>query len=85
MIEIYELELAAGVSETSASHGVGAHEHVFVLDGSIEVGPVESRTPIAEGDLASYPADRPHGWRTADDGRARVLVLQIMPRPRSAR
>jgi transcriptional regulator with XRE-family HTH domain len=85
VIEIYELELAAGVSETSASHGVGAHEHVFVLDGSIEVGPVESRTPIAAGDLASYPADRPHGWRTADDGRARVLVLQIMPRPRSAR
>jgi XRE family transcriptional regulator, regulator of sulfur utilization len=85
VIEVYELELAAAVSETSASHGVGAHEHVFVLEGSIEVGPVESRTRVSARDLASYPADRPHGWRTTGDASARVLVLQIMPRPRSAR
>jgi transcriptional regulator with XRE-family HTH domain len=81
VIELYELELRPDVSETSASHGVGAHEHVFVLDGSVEVGPVEALAHVQARDLASYPADRPHTWRTAPDEHARVLVLQIMPRP----
>jgi transcriptional regulator with XRE-family HTH domain len=85
VIEVYELELGPETSETSASHGVGAQEHVFVLEGGVEVGPVESRAEVAARDFASYPADRPHGWRTSKDQRARVLVLQIMPRPRTTR
>ena len=55
-----------------------------MLAGSVELGPVEARTQVAERDLASYPADRPHAWRTDATQRARVLVLQIMPRQRSA-
>ena len=85
VIEIYELALPADVSETSVSHGVGAHEHVFVLEGGLEVGPVEARTQVEARDLASYPADRPHAWRTSGGQGARVLVLQIMPRPRTTR
>ena len=85
VLELYELELRQDASETSASHGIGAHEHVFVLEGSVELGPVEACAHVAAGDLASYPADRPHMWRTGEGERARVLVLQIMPRPRSAR
>ena len=85
VLELYELELRPDSSETSASHGIGAHEHVFVLEGSVEVGPVEACARVTAHDLASYPADRPHTWRTGRDERARVLVLQIMPRPRSAR
>jgi len=61
------------------------HEHVFVLEGSCELGPVETCARVAAGDLASYPSDRPHTWRTGAGERARVLVLQIMPRPRSSR
>jgi XRE family transcriptional regulator, regulator of sulfur utilization len=85
VLELYELELHPDSSETSASHGIGAHEHVFVLEGSVELGPVEACAQVAARDLASYPADRPHMWRTGDGEHARVLVLQIMPRPRSAR
>jgi hypothetical protein len=40
---------------------------------------------LTAAELASYPADRPHTWRTGEGEHARVLVLQIMPRPRSAR
>ncbi len=71
VIELYELELRPDSSETSASHGIGAHEHVFVLEGSVELGPVEACAQVAARDLASYPADRPHMWRTGD-GRARA-------------
>ena len=85
VLELYELELRPDSSETSASHGIGAHEHVFVLEGSCELGPVETCARVAAGDLASYPSDRPHTWRTGAGERARVLVLQIMPRPRSSR
>ena len=85
VLELYELQLRPESSETSASHGIGAHEHVFVLEGSVEVGPVESRARVAAHDLASYAADRPHSWRTGAGEHARVLVLQIMPRPRAAR
>jgi transcriptional regulator with XRE-family HTH domain len=85
VLELFELELGPASTETSASHGIGAHEHVFVLEGSVEVGPVEACARVAAHDLASYPADRPHAWRTCEGERARVLVLQIMPRPRAAR
>jgi transcriptional regulator with XRE-family HTH domain len=85
VLELYELELRPDSSETSASHGIGAHEHVFVLEGSVELGPVEASAQVATRDLASYPADRPHMWRTGAGEHARVLVLQVMPRPRSAR
>jgi transcriptional regulator with XRE-family HTH domain len=85
VLELYELELRPDASETSSSHGIGAHEHVFVLEGSLELGPVEARARVSAHDLASYPADRPHMWRTGVGEHARVLVLQIMPRPRSAR
>jgi transcriptional regulator with XRE-family HTH domain len=85
VLELYELELHPDSTETSMSHGIGAHEHVFVLEGSVELGPVEACAQLGARDLASYPADRPHMWRTGAGEHARVLVLQIMPRPRSAR
>ncbi len=64
VLELYELELHPDSSETSMSHGIGAHEHVFVLEGSVELGPVEACARVGAHDLASYPADRPHMWRT---------------------
>ncbi len=85
VLELYELELHPDASQTSASHGMGAHEHVFVLEGSVELGPVEACARVRARDLASYPADRPHMWRTGIGEQAHVLVLQIMPRPRSGR
>lgn len=85
LIELYELALEAGGAESSDAHGSGAFEHVFVLEGRVEAGPDGACRELQARDLASYPADRPHGWRAVGGERARILLLRILPRPRTAR
>jgi transcriptional regulator with XRE-family HTH domain len=81
VVEVYDLTIPAGYRQTSVSHGVGAEEHVFVLAGSVLIGPVEAPAEVFAADFASYPADRPHTWVGTGESAARVLVLQVMPRP----
>ena len=81
VVEVYDLTIPAGYGSTSASHGVGAEEHVFVLEGSVQIGPVKAPAEVFAADFASYPADRPHVWLGTGKGPARALVLQVMPRP----
>ncbi len=65
----------------SASHGVGAHEHVYILAGRVLAGPVDAPVELAPGDYAAYPADRPHLWECVGKAPARVWITQVMPRP----
>ena len=81
LIEFYDNEVPPGVRSVSASHGVGAHEHVYVLDGRVLAGPVDSPVELAAGDYAAYPADRPHVWECLGEAPARVWITQVMPRP----
>ena len=85
LVEFYELEIRPGGHETSASHGVGAHEHVFCLSGRVRLGPIDAPVDLEEGDYVSYPADRPHSWVAIDDEPARVWVTQVMPLAQAAR
>lgn len=78
-MEIHAQTFRSGKSETSASHGSGAREHVFVKAGKIRVGPVGQEVEITEGDYATYPADRTHRWQ-AVDGDATVWIIHTFPR-----
>ncbi|MGI5126841.1 helix-turn-helix domain-containing protein [Pseudonocardia sp. CA-107938] len=77
LLEIHSQEFIN--AETSASHGIGAREHVLVREGSIRVGPVGEEAVITAGDYATYPADRPHRWQPVD-GRALVWIVHTFPR-----
>ena len=79
LVEFYDLTVRPGGHETSSSHGVGAHEHAFCVSGRVRVGPIDGPVDLSAGDLASYPADRPHVWVLIDAEPARVWVTQVMP------
>ena len=81
LIEFYDNQIAPGIRSVSASHGVGAHEHVYVLAGRLLAGPVDAPVELAAGDYIAYPADRPHVWECLGKAPARVWVTQVMPRP----
>ncbi|GAA4051665.1 hypothetical protein GCM10023063_44660 [Arthrobacter methylotrophus] len=78
-MEIHVQVFQKNKSETSASHGAGAREHVFVKSGTIRVGPVGEEVEISEGDYATYPADRTHRWQ-AVDADACVWIVHTFPR-----
>lgn len=78
-LEIHSQTFFDGRSETSASHGAGAREHVMVRSGQIRVGPVGQEEVLSTGDYATYPADRTHRWQ-AVDGDASVWIVHTFPR-----
>ena len=79
LVEIHHQTFAPGMVETSASHGPGAREHVFVKSGSIEVGPIESSGVVRAGDYATYRADTVHRWATVGRRAAAVWIVHTFP------
>lgn len=73
-VEFHSVTFLEGRGETSASHGMGSREHVYVTRGSIEVGPVGQEVRLDVGDYANYPADRAHRWCPLD-GAANVVIM----------
>ncbi len=78
-MEIHHQTFKEGKSETSASHGSGAREHVFIRSGKIRVGPVGEEVEVSAGDYATYPANRAHKWQ-AIDGDASLWIVHTFPK-----
>ncbi|CAG7610283.1 hypothetical protein LEUCIP111803_01289 [Leucobacter soli] len=67
MLEFHRIEYAPGTFTTSASHGVGASEHVLVSAGRITVSVDGESATLAPGDFATFPSDRTHTWSNLGD------------------
>lgn len=80
VIEFHAMRLHEGKSEVSASHGLGAREHVMVVKGKLIAGPIgEEDVTLKAGDYATYSADVPHRW-IAVNGTAVFWVIVTYPR-----
>jgi quercetin dioxygenase-like cupin family protein len=70
------------VAEGGASDGLIAHageEVGYVLDGEVDLT-VEGRTwRLRPGDSFHFRSERPHGYRNAGDGQARILWVNTPP------
>ena len=55
LVEFYDNEIPPGGKEVSASHGVGSHEHVYVLAGAVLAGPVDAPVELAPRRLRRLP------------------------------
>lgn len=72
--EVYELNFAAGAALTSDPHSAGCREHLTVLSGRLRLKLGEDEERLSTGDVARYPADRPHEI-LADAGPARAILI----------
>ena len=71
--EVYELVFAPGTKLTSDAHSPGCREHLTVLEGHLTVTSGEATDRLSSGDVARYPADRPH--EIAAEGTARAILI----------
>ncbi len=58
------------------AHEVGSAESVFVLSGTVLVGPCDALAELNAGDWIRFPTDRPHACR-AVKGQAEVLFIAV--------
>jgi transcriptional regulator with XRE-family HTH domain len=78
--ELHQMVLGPGRTETSATHGDGSWEHVFVTSGSLWVGPVNDPVLLHEGDYAAFPSHVPHAYRSEAETVTTVLLFLVSPR-----
>jgi quercetin dioxygenase-like cupin family protein len=77
-LERYVLAIERGTRREAAPHSPGVIEHVIVIDGTAEVGPIDEPTQLRAGDCITFSADLPHIYRAVDGG-ARLLSLTDYP------
>ena len=77
-LEGYWVDLDDGATRDARPHASGVIEHVFGIEGEIEIGVEDEVTTIQAGDRLSFPADRPHRY-SAVNGPARSLTLIDYP------
>lgn len=77
-LEVYVLDLESGARRDAAAHSLGVVEHVVVIAGRAEVGPVDRPSTLGPGDWLSFPADVPHVYQGLR--KSRLLSLTEYPR-----
>jgi len=78
IVECFSLRLQAGMVQTAGSHATGVVEQLFVLHGTVEIGPVGETAILHRHDFARFAADRPH-LIAAPEGDAEVLSWLFFP------
>jgi transcriptional regulator with XRE-family HTH domain len=78
LIEIYTLKLEEGAVRQSGAHVSGVSEHITVTAGTVEISTETFTEVVSEGDLISFRADRPHGYRVIDGPVRLVLVHEYL-------
>lgn len=79
IIEVYMLELPAGIARKARAHVAGVHEHVVVLSGKLLTGPEDRPSLLRPGQSVSFAADVPHTYSAGNSG-ARAIVTVVYPR-----
>ena len=77
--ELYEIELAAGVTHPGRAHLPGTNEVILCLKGRMLAGPDGDEIELRAGDAATFGSDAPHRYVALRD--ARALCLMLYPDP----
>lgn len=74
--EVYDLGFMAGGALVSAPHSAGCREHLTVIEGALSVQSGDEEERLGPGDVARYPADRPHAIRALGGAARAILIVQ---------
>lgn len=80
LIEIYVMELEEGAVRQSGAHVSGLFEHITVAAGTVEISTEAFAEIVTQGDLISFRADRPHGYRVIEGPVRLVSVHEYLKR-----
>jgi transcriptional regulator with XRE-family HTH domain len=70
----------------SPPHAPGTLEHVYVVTGHVQAGPLGQTEILGPGDLIRFPADRPHVYNLlSPDESCSITVFVAVPSPPEGR
>lgn len=75
--DIYILHAEPGQARRSAPHHAGTIEHVILLAGEAEVGPVDDPVLLHPGDYLTYAGDALHIFDAKAPGTSAVLISEL--------
>lgn len=78
IVEMVAVRLEAGLRHQAQAQAPGVVQQVYVLDGTVEIGPEGEVVTLHRNDFARFPADRGH-FCGAPDGDAAMLSWFFIP------
>lgn len=81
VFELWTWTMHPGESRDSDPHPAGTRELVHVLGGTLELVVDGETQMLGAGDAASFPGDRPHGYRTAHHEPVTFILTVFEPAP----
>ncbi|ACV60062.1 helix-turn-helix domain-containing protein [Alicyclobacillus acidocaldarius] len=78
MIEIYEMVLSKDDERVSEAHPLGIMEHILVVQGRMEVGPIGQEIALNPGSYTTFPGYVRHVYRSLDE-EARAVLWLVYP------
>lgn len=79
-VEVYEAALDSTELRRSEPHARGVYEHVWVVAGSVQLGPTEAPFHLGAGDYVCFPGWLEHHYR-AYEVPVRMLLMLSYARP----
>ncbi|WP_457590083.1 helix-turn-helix domain-containing protein [Gordonia aurantiaca] len=79
--EVFWLSVSPGGVRESPAHGPGVVEHILVVSGDLEAGPVGEERSARSGESLEWASDVPHTYRSTD-GVLAVLTIRSPGSPR---
>lgn len=75
--DLYVLRAEPGSPRRSAPHSHGTTEHVVIITGSANVGPVDEPFTLHVGDYLRYAGDAGHVFEALEPGTSAVLLSEV--------
>lgn len=75
-IEVYLMQLEPGGKREATPHAPGVIERVFVINGRMLVGPLNSSSLLKAGEMLSFEADQPHVYIALDEPASALVTVE---------
>lgn len=75
--DVYLIQAEPGDPRRSDPHHPGTTEHVVLISGQAQVGPMDEPVLLNPGDYLSYAGDAPHVFEAIVSGTSAVLISEL--------
>lgn len=76
--QIDDIELEAGSSFSGTPHVEGTREFFTCIEGNVSITVLGKTYSLNEGDVLSFPGDKPHGYKNTGRGTARGFSVVLV-------
>lgn len=83
-VDAYWMSCAPNTVRQSEAHSIGSTETVMVISGQLEAGNNGATQILKPGDSITFPADKPHIFKTTDLWSTHIVTVTYAPKEQKA-